>query len=199
MELSEQTGLALTAGQYFTPSGRSIQRPLAGTALTFASLSLSAVPNEKAAKTASGSDPADLTATFHTDDGRPVTVGGGISPDVTIEGRADDPWLAFIDQRGYLTGYAESYLTTHGKLAEPFEVSPEMLEDFKATLGRNGVRVPDEYWLTDRDVLKLRLKVELTNLIDGLERGNEVATKGDPQVREAASLFPRVAEILKKH
>ena len=39
-ELSEQTGLAITAGQYFTPSGRSIQRPLAGTALTFASLSL---------------------------------------------------------------------------------------------------------------------------------------------------------------
>ena len=42
MELSEQTGLAFTAGQYFTPSGRSIQRPLAGTALTFASLSPSA-------------------------------------------------------------------------------------------------------------------------------------------------------------
>ena len=54
MELSEQTGLALTAGQYFTPSGRSIQRPLAGTALTFASLSPSAAPNEKAAKTATG-------------------------------------------------------------------------------------------------------------------------------------------------
>ena len=57
-ELSEQTGLALTAGQYFTPSGRSIQRPLAGTALTFASLSPSAVPREKAAKTATGKDPA---------------------------------------------------------------------------------------------------------------------------------------------
>ena len=27
VELSEQTGLALTAGQYFTPSGRSFQRP----------------------------------------------------------------------------------------------------------------------------------------------------------------------------
>ena len=50
MELSEQTGLALTAGQYFTPSGRSIQRPLPGTALTFASLSPSAVPQEKAAE-----------------------------------------------------------------------------------------------------------------------------------------------------
>ncbi|MGA2988602.1 MAG: S41 family peptidase [Terriglobia bacterium] len=199
MELSEQTGLALTAGQYFTPSGRSIQRPLAGTALTFASLSPSAVPKEKTANPGTGSDPAGSPATFHTDDGRPVTVGGGVTPDVTIEGRSDDPWLAFISQRGYLTSYAESYLTTHGKVAEPFEVSLDMLEDFKATLEHNGVRVPVEYWLTDRDLLKLRLKVELMNLIYGLERGDELATKGDPQVQQAASLFPRFAEILKGH
>ena len=87
MELSEKTGLALTAGQYFTPSGRSIQRPLAGTALTFASLSPSALPKEKAEKTAKGTDPAGpVAATFHTDNGRPVTVGGGITPEVSIAG-----------------------------------------------------------------------------------------------------------------
>jgi hypothetical protein len=157
------------------------------------------VPKEKTANPGTGSDPAGSPATFHTDDGRPVTVGGGVTPDVTIEGRSDDPWLAFISQRGYLTSYAESYLTTHGKVAEPFEVSLDMLEDFKATLEHNGVRVPVEYWLTDRDLLKLRLKVELMNLIYGLERGDELATKGDPQVQQAASLFPRFAEILKGH
>jgi len=55
-ELSEHTGLAITAGQYFTPSGRSIQRPLPGTALTFASLSFSADPPRKAV--APGNAPA---------------------------------------------------------------------------------------------------------------------------------------------
>jgi carboxyl-terminal processing protease len=200
MALSEQTGLALTAGQYFTPSGRSIQRPLAGTALTFASLSSSAAPKEKAAQGASGADPAKPgAATFHTDDGRPVTVGGGITPDVTLEARSDDPWLSFVTARGYLTNYAEAYLTSHGKLAESFEVSPEMLEDFKAALGGNGVRVPEEYWQKDQDVLKLRLKVELTNLVYGLERGERLATEGDPQVQQAAGLFPRVTGILKGH
>jgi len=196
--LSEQTGLALTAGQYFTPSGRSMQRPLAGTALTFASLSSSAAASQKAEKSTTGTDPpGPAAATFHTDDGRPVTIGGGITPDVAIEARADDPWLSFVTQRGYLTSYAESYLTTHGKLVEPFEISSEILEDFKATLGRNGVRVPEEYWSKDQDDLKLRLKVELTSLMDGLERGNELGTKGDPQVQRAVSLFPRLAQILK--
>ena len=198
MELSEQTGLALTAGQYFTPSGRSIQRPLPGTALTFASLSSSAAPKGNAAKPAAGADSAGPVAqTFHTDDGRPVTVGGGITPDVTIAGHTDDPWLAFITQRGYPTSYAESYLTTHGKLAEPFEVSPEMLEDFKLVLQQNGVRVPDEYWLSDQEYLKLRLRVELTSLVYGLVRADEIATRGDAQAQQGATLFPRVAQILK--
>ena len=199
MELSEQTGLALTAGQYFTPSGRSIQRPLAGTALTFASLSPSAGGVDPAAKTG-GTDPAGTqAATFHTDNGRPVTVGGGITPDVPLEARPDDPWFQFVTQRGLVTGFAEGYLTTHGKLSEPFEVSPEMLEEFKASLERNGVRVPEEYWSRDQDELALRIKVELTSLIYGLDRADELATRGDPQVREAAALFPRTSQILQGH
>jgi carboxyl-terminal processing protease len=197
-ELSEQTGLALTGGQYFTPSGRSIQRPLPGTALTFASLSPSALPAQDPANTATGDSSSSPTAAkFHTDDGRPVTVGGGITPDVTLAEHSDDPWLSFITQRGYLTSYADSYLTTHGKLAEPFKVTPELLEDFKANLQRNGVRVPEAYWSKDQDDLKLRLTVELTNLAFGLDRGDEIATKNDPQIRQALSLFPRVPQILK--
>jgi carboxyl-terminal processing protease len=200
VELSEQTGLALTAGQYFTPSGRSIQRPLPGTALTFASLSESAVPKEKTGKTALGSDSSGIVAAaFHTDNGRPVTVGGGITPDVAIPGRADDPWMAFLNQRGYLTSYAASYLTTHGRPTKPFEIPPEMVEDVKANLEHNGVRVPEDYWQTDKDRLKLRLKVELTSLVDGLARGEEVETQGDPQAQQAAGLLPRMTEILKKH
>jgi len=200
VQLSEQTGLALTAGQYFTPSGRSIQRPLPGTALTFASLSPSAVPKEDAGKNVNPVDPARTAATvFHTDDGRTVNIGGGITPDVIIAGRLDDPWLAFVMQRGYLTSYAESYLTTHGRFTEPFEITTGMLDDLKSDLERNGVRVPDEYWSKDQDYLKMRLKVELTNLIYGLERGDELATKGDVQAQDAARLFPRVADILRKH
>ena len=197
-ELSEDTGLAITAGQYFTPSGRSIQRPLPGTALTFASLSPSADPQAKTAGTGNG-PAARGTAAFHTDNGRPVTMGGGVTPDVTIAAPTDDPWLAFVTQRGYVTNYAGSYLTTHSRLVEPIEVSPEMLEEFKQNLLQTGVRVPDGYWSKDQEILKVRIKVELTSLAFGLDRGEEFSTRSDPQAQKAASLFPRVAEILKKH
>jgi hypothetical protein len=56
--------------------------------------------------------------------------------------------------------------------------------------------VPDEYWSKDQGYLKLRLKVELTNLVFGLARGDELETKGDPQAQQAADLFPRIPQIL---
>ena len=199
-ELGEQTGLALTTGQYFTPSGRSIQRPLPGAALTFASLDQPSGPREKTAEIAAGADSGPAAArAFHTDDGRPVTPGGGITPDVTIPGRPIDPWLAFLNQRGYLTSYAEEYLTTHGKVPESFEPPPEMLANLRASLEHNRVRVPDEYWSKDQGYLKLRLKVELTNLVFGLARGDELETKGDPQAQQAADLFPRIPQLLRGH
>jgi carboxyl-terminal processing protease len=199
-ELSEQTGLAITSGQYFTPSGRSIQRPLPGTALTFASLASSAGAQGKPAEGTPGKDPASANATaFHTDGGRPVSIGGGVTPDVTIQGLPDDPWLAFISQRGYLTSYAEGLLTTHGRTSEQSDVTPEMLEDLKQNLLRNGVRVPDEYWSKDQDILKTKIKVEMTSLVGGLEKANELATKSDPQAQQAAGLFPRIGQILKGH
>ncbi len=123
-ELPEQTALAITSGQYFTPSGRSIQRPLPGTALTFASLSSSYEPS---GATGNSTRETAVAKSFHTDNGRPVTLGGGVTPDVAIASQAADPWLSFVIQRGLLTSYAEGYLTTHSKPADSFEVNDGML------------------------------------------------------------------------
>ncbi len=182
MNLSEDTGLALTTGQYFTPSGRSIQRPLPGTAL---------------AATEAGLDPAPRQ--FHTDDGRPLAASGGITPDVAIPGRTLDPWLTFLDQTGTLTNFAENYLTLHGRATDSFQTTPAVLDDFKDYLTRHQIRTPEEYWSKDQDYLKLRIKAELFNLVFGLARGDEVMTKGDPQVERAARLLARTPQILKRH
>jgi carboxyl-terminal processing protease len=180
--LSEDTGLALTTAQYFTPSGRSLQRPLPGTAL--------AAPGREL-------DPASNSSHFATDDGRPLSPGGGIAPDVEIPPRKLDPWAAFLNQTGAFTDYASEYLTLHGRTNGAFEPDAAMLEDFKAYLSRGGVRTPEEYWDNDQDYLRLRIKVELLNLVYGLSSGDETETKGDPQVQRAASLFPQIPQILK--
>jgi carboxyl-terminal processing protease len=180
--LSENTGLALTTAQYFTPSGRSIQRPLPGTAL--------AAPGREL-------DPGSNSGHFFTDDGRPLAPSGGIAPDVEIPPRKLDPWLAFLNQGGAFTNFASEYLTLHGRANTSFEPDAAMLGDFKEFLAQGGVRTPEDLWGKDQDYLRLRIKVELLNLVSGLSSGEEVETKGDPQVQKAASLFPQIPGILK--
>lgn len=179
--LGEKTGLALTTAQYFTPSGRSIQRPLPGTALTFATAS------------APASDPA----AFRTDSGRAVQAGGGITPDVAIPARELDPWAVFLNQRGFFTRFASDYITLHGKVAKDFEPDPTVLENFRDFLAKERIRAPEEYWGPDQGYLKLRIKTELFNLVFGLSSGDEVEVRGDAQVQKAAALFPKIAQLLR--
>ncbi len=193
MALSEQSGLALTTAQYFTASGRSIQRPLPGTALAVAgiegvSLPASGLGEQGAAL--QGGEP-------HTDLGRPVSAGGGITPDVEIPARALDPWVTFLNQRGTFSNFASEYLTRHGPLDRTFEPDSRTLDDFKDFLGRHGIRAPEEFWTPDQAYLKLRIRTEIFNLVFGLAAGDEVETRGDPQVEKAVALFPRLPQLLK--
>ncbi len=181
-QLSGGTGLALTTAQYFTPSGRSIQRAIPGTALE---------TPEKGLETSH--DPA---STFKTDNGRAVAAGGGIVPDVVLPTTTRDPWVTFLNQRGAFTTFASEYLTVHGKVKEDFEPDGAVLASFRDFLERQRVRVPEEYWGVDQDYLKLRIKTEILNLVFGLAVGDEVETRGDPQVQQAAALFPRISSLL---
>lgn len=177
--LSGKMGLALLVAQYFTPSGRSIQRPLPGTALA-------------------ANDPG-LTkkSNFHTDDGRPVKAGGGITPDVIIPAPKLDTWLQFLNRRGAFTDFASQYLTYHSKVSKSFEPDTKVLQEFRDFLTSEGIRVPAKFWAGDQDYLKLRIKTEVFNLMFGLTEGNKLEIRSDSQVQKALALFPRIPEILK--
>ncbi len=183
LNLGEETGLALITAQYFTPSGRYIQRPLPGTALEF-----------PAGRPALG--PEESTP-FHTDNGRALAAGGGIRPDVEIPGRSLDPWAQFLEQRGAFTSFASQWLTLHGKVAESWDPDQRVIEQFRDFLTQSQIRTPQEYWRQDQAYVKLRIKTELFNLVFGLARGDEVEVRGDPQVQKAAAILPRVPELLK--
>lgn len=184
MGLSERTGLALTTGQYFTPSGRSIQRPLPGTALAVTGTIREGQGH-----------PSEMN--FRTDNGRSLSAGAGLTPDVNIPAPGLDPWVTFLNQRGLFTSFASDYLTLHGKVNASFDPDSRVLDDFRHFLTRQRVRVPAEYWAQDQVYIKLRIKAEAFNLVFGLAFGDEVEVRGDPQVQQAATLFSRVPLLLK--
>ena len=181
--LSAGTGLTLTTALYFTPGGRSIQRPLPGTALTLLDPAL-----------ATSSNPPHG---FYTDNGRLITAAGGIVPDVAIPAPKRDPWVAALDTSGTFTSFASEYLTTHAKVDRSFEPDAQILGLFRDYLVRKRLQVPEESWSQNEDYLKLRIKTGLLNLIFGLSVGDELETRSDPQVQKAITLFPEIPSVLK--
>ena len=108
--LSGGAGLALTTAFYFTPSGRSIQRPLDGGQL--------------------GAATVMARGTFKTDAGREVRGGGGIQPDESVFPEAQTRLRVALDASGVMTSFAGEYVRTH-EIAANFEATPEVLDDFK--------------------------------------------------------------------
>jgi carboxyl-terminal processing protease len=170
--LSAGTGLALTTALYYTPSGRSIQKPLDSS--QFALAAATAHPNG--------------ASEFHTDAGRKVTGGGGIVPDYIIGQAPVTRLRAVLETSGSFTTFASAFVAGR-KIAEDFEVTPEMLDDFHVFLSEHAIQPSLSEWSAERDYIANRLKTEIFNLALGVAKGDEVDAHRDPQILKAAELI----------
>jgi carboxyl-terminal processing protease len=166
--MSEGTGLALTTALYYTPSGRSIQKPL--DAAQFELAGATAHPNGK--------------QKFHTDKGREVTGGGGIQPDVVVYPQAMNRLRAALEATGSFTNFATEYLSKH-KVTVEFEVTGEMLDEFRGYLSERRIQPGVAEWVVEREFLENRLKTEIFNQAFGVEKGDEIEAQRDPVIRKA--------------
>ena len=162
--LSSNTGLALTTAFYYTPSGRSIQKPLA-----FGQLDSKAIA------------PA---GSFHTDAGREVHGGGGIQPDETVQPAEQSRLEIVLDATGSITSFAGEYVQAH-EVNPDFEVAPELLDELRVFLSARRIQPGISEFLKDRDWIQSRLKQEIINLKFGVAKGDEVEMQRDAVVQAA--------------
>jgi carboxyl-terminal processing protease len=162
--LSQATGLALTTAFYYTPSGRSIQRPLSGGQLDAATI-VSQGP-------------------YRSDAGRTLRGGGGIQPDLVVYPENETRLQAVLDASGVLTTFAGEYLQSH-EVAADFEVAPLMLDELRLFLSERKIQPDGAEWLTHRVWITSRLKQEVLNLKFGVAKGDEIELQRDPVVQAA--------------
>src|SRR5580704_1050346 len=93
--LSQGAGLALTTALYYTPSGRSIQKPL--DVKRFELGATTAHPNKQ--------------SEFHTDKGRLVMGGGGIQPDFVVRPERMTRLHTALEGSGSFTSFATQYIS----------------------------------------------------------------------------------------
>jgi carboxyl-terminal processing protease len=165
--LTGNTALALTTAFYYTPSGRSIQKPLPSGHLEIAKQS----------------------EQFQTDAGRSVVGGGGIQPDVAIGPEPLTRLRVALDASGIMTAFATEFLQKNNGTAKPlgdaFEVSPALLEEFQVYAGQRSIQPSVAEWSQERTWVQSRLKQEIFNQALGVAKGDEVEAQRDPAVRAA--------------
>jgi carboxyl-terminal processing protease len=171
MPLSENTGLALTTALYYTPSGRSIQRPL--DTAKFELGAATAHPNRE--------------TEFHTDSGRKVTGGGGIQPDILVNPAPMNRLRAVLDATGSFTSFATQYLAKN-KVTNEFEVTPQILGQFQVFLSERNIQPGISEWTAEREFVSNRLKTEIFNQAFGVEKGDEVEAQRDPAIQKALEI-----------
>jgi len=166
--LTQGTGLALTTALYYTPSGRSIQKPL--DAARFGLAAATAHPNKE--------------SEFPTDKGRTVTGGGGIQPDIVVYPPDTNRLRTVLDASASFTNFATEFLRDH-KIDAEFEVAGDMLDRFRVFLSDRQIRPSVAEWSAEREFISNRLKTEVFNQAFGVEKGDEVEAQRDPVILKA--------------
>lgn len=169
--LSASSGLALTTAFYFTPSGRSIQKPLQEGQLGATTATFGA-----AASVPEGD--------FKTDSGRKVRGGGGIQPDAVVLPKARTRLEIVLEATALITTFAGDYVRAHD-IPENFQVTSALLDELQIFLAERQIQPGVADWLSERDWIQSRLQQEIYTLKFGVAKGDEVELRRDPVIETA--------------
>jgi carboxyl-terminal processing protease len=202
--ISEQAGVAVTTGRYYTPSGRLIQRPWDGTFDEYLTYTLRDQTSAERQHKSS-----DLK---YTDAGRKVYSGGGIEPDKFVVGAgmegfnptrfgrllsARQEFAYFADQ---FRAEGDTRLSDANKNKKPivrgFAVDDAMLADFKSTIAARKVKIDDESFAKDDAFIRAMIHFEIDRSLFSMEEARRNLIAKDPQAQFALAQFGEAEHLI---
>ncbi len=204
-QLEYDSALLLTIAKYFTPSGRLIQRDYSNGG-NYDYYTRGGLSNDKDTTIA---PPAG--AESHTDTGRAVYGGGGISPDeiakptkfTLAEARLTNPIFGFALElaMGRVAGF-ENYKVqpkieyNHDLQSTDFPVTDALFKELKKFVGAKPIyKVTPEQFERARPFVERQLRFELATAAYGSLAAVQVFNENDPQLAKAVDAMPRAREL----
>jgi carboxyl-terminal processing protease len=178
--------LKLTTALWYTPSGRSINRPRTD-------------DDDDSDDDALRTLGADTTRPqFHTDAGRVVLGGGGITPDVPVSDSAESAAAAELqaalgkhvaDFRDVLTDYALDLKGKGAVTTAGFTVTPAMRNDLYERLRKRDVTLPRSVFDDNAQLIDRLIGDQVARYVFGPEAEFERSTKNDQAIATAVRLL----------
>jgi carboxyl-terminal processing protease len=197
-------GLTLTSAKYFTPSGRLIQRDYSDGGF-YNYIYRGGTLRDKDDQ----SKPAGPAS--HTDTGRPVYGGGGITPDEMIkpqllsplQGRLRDPLFFFSRDvaTGRIPGLEKYKVDRAIEFAHVLDATDYPMNEIVFNAFRDYV-AKDPNWKAfapvldrNRSFLEQQIRFQLATAAYGTVSAVQVLTEKDPQIAKAIEVVPRARDL----
>lgn len=207
-DLSDNSALRLTISQYFTPSGRLIQRDYKNKKNKEEYYSDAMQDGEE-----TEGDNLNHTAEqdsakpeYKTSKGRIVYGGGGITPDYIVKQGTITPYTQNLLRKNVFYTYVLSYLDKNGEsiknkfnnlydFKSKFIISDELMSKFIDYAASKEVIFNEEEYRKDKDYIISRLKAQIARNYWKNEGWYSVLLNTDDQMNKAITLFKEAKDL----
>jgi carboxyl-terminal processing protease len=201
--VAEGAGAAITTARYYTPSGRLIQRPWDVGFDEYMTYTW---------REQDGTKPHRPEDRKFTAAGREVYSGGGVEPDRRFDGPVDgfNPtrFGRTIAARNLFDTYAQQFSRRGDTRVAPrrsgpardldptFEVTDEMLTEFKQLVQKSPIPFEQQAWDTDIEYIKAMIHREIDIDLFGVAAAYRNLARRDPQLQFAVAQFGEAQRLL---
>lgn len=187
VELSEREALSVTTSRWYTPNGRSIDRPM----------DRNGAVKVIARADVDDSTQASVAAVYRSDAGRILPGGGGIQPDIVLPDTLSAAEQAFLlalggDRPKFTDATARYALDLKGSGAitnRDFLVDDQMVAELLHRVRERGVEMPDSIWAPAHDFIAQQLGFEVLRFVFGRTAELERRASKDLQILRAIELL----------
>jgi carboxyl-terminal processing protease len=202
-DLPDGSAFRVTTARYYTPVGRSIQKPYEG-----GKYKSDLVRDETEGDNFNHqNDKADSTKpVFKTMGGRIVYGGGGITPDYIVKLDTLTPYTVALRRNNIIYLFTENYMSNNRKNVESsyksynafrdgFNVSSSMMNDFIRFATEKGVALNQSEFDKDKSFIEISIKSQIARDLWGNEGSYAVFVTTDEQFLKAITLFQEAKEL----
>jgi len=205
--LQDGSALRLTISEYFTPSGRLIQRKYKDKKEYYEELM---VRNEDEGENIEHEAESDSSRpVFQTNKGRKIYGGGGITPDFIVKSDKLTAYTSSLLRKNVFYLYTLKYIDSNGDVlkknfndnlnsfSENFKLTEQDLKQFIVFAEGHEVKLVEEDYNKDKDYISARLKAHIARNYWKNEGWYTVLIPMDKQVKMGLSLFDKAKELAK--
>lgn len=207
-ELFDNSAIRLTISEYYTPSGRLIQRDYKDKKDKDDYYTEAMQLNEEEGDNLEHNAEQDsLKPKYKTDKGRTVYGGGGITPDYIVKSDKLENYALELLRNNIFYSFILNYLDSHTNdiktkygedlsyFIKDFKIDDNVVKSFIDYASSKEIEYNDEEFQKDKDYIVARLKAQIARNFWKNEGWYSVLITSDEQVNKALTLFNEAKDL----